>query len=234
MSGVSLDFLAEVADIDPEVFSFVAVLWSPDMLEEFFVKENAPSISSHEGEKTIFRRRELDFTVANSGAMAYEINGQVTRRKGRMGAELLLLLGTTEDSTDACNELTRVEGFGNVVIDADVEAFEDIALLTFCCKHHDRDLREFADTAGDFKAIHHRHHDIEDNKVGVFAFDRFKGERPIRGRNDTKVFVFEIGFDEAHKPRLIIDNEDERSRRRLYRCAHAEDFTRLARSSGTT
>jgi len=75
-----------------------------------------------------------------------------------------------QDGADARQQLARLEGLGQVVVGADLQADHAVHGITLGGQHQHRDLRrgagQRADAAADFEAVDVGQHQVEDHQVG--------------------------------------------------------------------
>jgi hypothetical protein len=116
-----------------------------------------------------------------------------------------------EEGFDAGEEFEFVDGFGEEVIGAGLDAAFDVAELVEGGDHEDGDVAGFGggfEAAADFEAGHAGHHDVEEDEVGVGLGDFFEGIDAVDGDVDGAVERFEIGLHEFDVLGIVIDDED--------------------------
>src|SRR6185503_7608050 len=97
-----------------------------------------------------------------------EISGAIhDRRRPSTGADR-----APEDRLHASDELLRPERLRDVVVRAELETTEDVALVLTCREKQNRDvLVDVTDPLEDDEAGELRQIDVEDHEIGVFAAD---------------------------------------------------------------
>lgn len=76
---------------------------------------------------------------------------------------------TTDQFVRPNGEFAHAEGFGHVIGRAEFETTNDVGLARTGREHQHRHIAEgsaLADAIEDLKAVHLRHHDVKDEKVG--------------------------------------------------------------------
>src|SRR5262249_21655828 len=113
-----------------------------------------------------------------------------------------------EHRADARNQLTGTERLGDVVVGADLEPGELVALVYPRRQHDDRHVRLLAQRPRDVHAVEVRKAQVEDDQIGT-ATPR-GGERVGTGAgdHDAKPGPLEIVARDLRDPRLIVHDED--------------------------
>jgi hypothetical protein len=105
----------------------------------------------------------------------------------------LLFFASFQDGLDTGEEFFRQEGFGDIVICADSEAFEDIFFQGFGSEEDNGHIGIFGPYfAGEAKAVHFGHHDVEDTEVEVAFMEGVQTFEAIGGERHLVVVHFEI------------------------------------------
>jgi hypothetical protein len=75
-------------------------------------------------------------------------------------------VGATQDGLHAGHQLARVEWLREVVVGADLEAYDAVDVLAACREHEDGGLAPAPDLAGHLHAVAPRQHEVEHDEVG--------------------------------------------------------------------
>ena len=104
--------------------------------------------------------------------------GRIVEGKAIEGMEGIDASGwAAEDGFDASEEDGFGEGFGDVIVCAHFQAFDNVFLGGFGGEHDDRrrgGRRGFADAAADCEAVHAWEHEVEEDESWFFAEDHFE------------------------------------------------------------
>ena len=116
-----------------------------------------------------------------------------------------------QQRTDARDELTRIEGLGDVIVGPDLESHDAVDLLSKSRQHEDRQIRGLPKTAADAETVFTRQHNVEHHKV-----DRFSGQSAVHlsggiGAGDDETILAQSFGKHAMNDRVILDDEDMRT-----------------------
>ncbi len=130
--------------------------------------------------------------------------------------QLAVDLHETELRLDARQGFIEIDGFRDIVDRADAEAL-DLALLGGAGgDENDRDglrLEVRLQPLAHFNAVHFRHHDIEENQIGLVRGDEVQGFLAGIGGGHGHAFALELALEQLHVDRLVVHHED-------LRCGH--------------
>ena len=205
MLGVGFDFLAELVDEDAEVFGLVAVVRTPDSLQQAAVGLGFSSVGDELPKQLEFLGRQLYGSAFYGDRAFFEIDHQIVGNEGRDG---VAGAGATQGSADAGHQFLDAEGLDDVIIGAGVERLDLVAFGVAHGEHDDGNVAggpNFAASieAGDAGQIH-----VENDQVGVLGTDK------------TERLFSRFGFDDgitvrgksgAHHPAdlgLVVDDEN--------------------------
>ncbi len=98
-----------------------------------------------------------------------------------------------KSSAPASSPATRSEGWSSAV-----------TITTGTCA-----VRGFGlDAAADLEAVHARHHDVEQNDVGLVLFDAFQRLLAAERRDDLEIFRRQLGFQQLDVREDVVDDQD--------------------------
>ncbi len=66
-------------------------------------------------------------------------------------------------------------------------------------------------TPASLEPVHHRHHNIQQDKIGLFGAGNLDSGRPVATGRHVKIFDCQLGFEQADIGIDIIDNENTRT-----------------------
>jgi hypothetical protein len=119
---------------------------------------------------------------------------------------LLLQVGA-----DPCEDLTLIEGLGDIVDTAGLESAQLLLGLTQGRQEYDRDgpgCRGGLEAAASLVAIPARHQDIEQNQVGATVIRLGEPIHPVAGDQGLEAERVQFGDDGPKLDRLVIDDQD--------------------------
>jgi hypothetical protein len=133
--------------------------------------------------------------------------GQIGKRAFELVGEVLEL----KHSFDAGEHLDFVYGLGDEIVCAAIDRPLHIAKLMERGNHNDGDMggrRVIFQLAADLKAAHFRHHNVEQDEVGlVFSYD-IEGFGAVAGGDCPAVDILKIGLEQFEVFTVIVNDED--------------------------
>ena len=148
-------------------------------------------------------------------------------RRGRARCEPLRL--APQHRVDAGDELTWIEGLGQVIVGAHLEPDDAIDVLAFGREHDDRHgLAGSTQAAADRKAILAGQHEVEHDQVRGIALQLLVEVSRVGERRDLESLFRQIAREKIAQPHVVVDDKDLGGRTAW---AHAEldDRERRAR-----
>ena len=129
------------------------------------------------------------------------------RTRGRAGH-----VEPAQHGPDARHELEVVEGFGDVVVCAELEALDLVDGIVTRGEHDDGDVGEGADLAQHLEAVDVRQADVEQDDVRVLVLDEVERGRTIAGTEDVDLPPLQREADAQclHHVGLVVHDEDLR------------------------
>ena len=159
---------------------------------------------------------ELDGRAAAAQLLALEIEGACAeadigdRREGRRGGD------TGEDALDAEHELARLEGLGEVIVGAALEALDALLGLAHGREHEDGHLALEPECLGEVEAALPGHHHVEHDEIEGEALEPRPGLRGIGRDRDAEAAFGQVAAQQLAQALVVVDDQDVR---RL--CGHA-------------
>ena len=116
--------------------------------------------------------------------------------------------GPFQDDADPGDKFARAEGFGHVVITADLQAQHAVDLVVTGGKEEDRHVGGPADDAADLKAVNFRHVDVQHYQVRHLGSEGFQSLTPVPGQGDPHAGLAQGKADDFENVRIVVGNEN--------------------------
>ena len=174
--------------------------------------EVAEQVGFHEGEVGGAVGRDQLEGVELDGAVVEGVEvggGSRWRRRGGRGLEPG---GAAQHGLESDEEDFKVEGLGEVVVRAGVEAFEDILGVGARGEHEDGEVKLLrTQSADDLKAVLAGEHDVEqDGAEVVFGFEQIEeGFGAVGEMTGAIAFGFEVEEQALGEVFFVFDEDDE-------------------------
>ena len=128
-----------------------------------------------------------------------------------------MLSGTRALTEHVLNLFSEVFGVERLFhVESDIGGhFKDIAHLTFRGQNDHRNAAGgvvFRQAGVDRVAVHLRHHDVEDDQVGMFRIRAFQGFFPIERFQYLMAVTFQKELDQLYDIFFIVDNQNARQK----------------------
>ena len=111
----------------------------------------------------------------------------------------------------ALDQLVRAEGFGDVVVGADLAAELLIDLPSLCGEQDDGDVLGggiVLDHAAGLVAVELRHHDVEDDEVGLLVAHLLQGLLAVGRGDDVVALRTQDEIQDMEDVHLVVDHQD--------------------------
>ena len=105
------------------------------------------------------------------------------------------------------HQLPGAEGLGDVIVGAQLKAFDAVQLLAAGRQHDDGRIVTAADAAAHFPPVHPGEHQVQNDQVGLRAPKRVQRVMAVGRRDDVETFPFQVRGDEAAHVLLVLDDE---------------------------
>jgi len=150
----------------------------PDVRVDFGAGDDAAGVTHEMFEEGVLLGREADLARAAAGRMAAGIDDEV--RDGELARKDVA--APPDECAKAREQLAEVEGFGEVVVGAGVQAGDPVLDGVARREHEDGRVDAFvSDLSADLEAIHFGEDDVEDDGVVVVDGREEESFRPVGG-----------------------------------------------------
>ena len=113
----------------------------------------------------------------------------------------------SHDGADAGQELARVEGLGDVVIGAELEAHDAIGVVAARGEHHDGDVVLATDASADLEAVGAGEHHVEEHHIEPARQEPLETERAGLHRFELHAVRREVLGEQARELAVVVDEE---------------------------
>jgi hypothetical protein len=176
-------------------------------LRRFFARDDATG-GAHQG----FQQIELDgsqrqrLAVARDNARRFiEVN--VADHPSFGGRRIGVDARAPQNGANPGDQFARVERLWQIIVSAHLQTDDAVDVVAARRQHQDRRLRAPAYLAQDFKAVHVRQHDVEDDqgiRAGQSAID---AGLAVMHHLEFKAFAAQILRQQLTQIKIIIDNQ---------------------------
>ena len=195
---------------------------APDEVEQLAALEYAAGMPRQERKQVELLWPQLDALGAKPHLMPLDVHLELP------GAHELWLVGlgprASQQRLRACDQLLRMEWFGEVVVGADLEPDDLVGHLVARGEHDDRDLALLADLLADGQPVRAGEHDVEDHQVGLDLAEAGDGLRAVPHALDLVALARQVEPRQLDDVLLVIDDEDLR----VHRGSHGVKFITAA------
>ena len=108
---------------------------------------------------------------------------------------------------DPREQFMGVERFGDVIHRTQLETLDDVGGVSLRREKDDRDLAPLLgglELAAGFKAVHLRHHHVQQDQVGLDAGQHFERLLAVRGDADLVALLFQNGRQRLDVGRRVV------------------------------
>ena len=119
-------------------------------------------------------------------------------------------VGSAQDRLDPGQQLTRIEGFGQIVVGPDLQPHDTVSFITQGCQHQDRNGPLRTQTSADREAIFARHHHIQHDQIELTHLHRRIHCDGIGGRSRAHAVLFQIFHQGIADITVVIDDQNMR------------------------
>src|SRR5258706_3759408 len=202
---VGFEFAPQVADvaIDGALVTFEGHAMRSS--EQLRAGEDAPRLAYQAGENLEFGRRQADGLFGQQHFIARAVQGHVP---GADHVALRVAARPAQDDAHTRSQLARAERLGDVIVRAQFQADELVALFHARSQHDDRDFAFAAHRAAYVDPIHTRHHQVEHYQVRLFTASGGQAAQAISSRNHLKAGGFEVILADLDDLGFVINDED--------------------------
>ena len=202
---VALEFFAELADEDAEVFRLLGGLRAPHVGEQDAVGEDLARIAREEEQQVEFLGCEVHGTAGDGNGVRAGVDEEIADFNGGIAGPLG---SAAKMSAHTREELLNAEGLGDVIVSAGVECLYFGVFLIAHGEDEDGGVRFAADGAAEVNACHTGHHKVGDDEVGVPLLEEAESFFGIVGGADIVALGGEGGTQDAGDLNFIVNDED--------------------------
>jgi hypothetical protein len=207
-----LEAVAEAGDVDVDGAGVAVEALAPDVVEEVVAGEDDAGVGGEGGEEVELFGAEGDLCTGDEEAAGVEVEVEVAEvdLAGGMGRWSDGARDAAEDGADADDEFLGVEGFGQVIVGAEFETFDFVAVVVEGGEHDDGDVGGGTEAAADAAAVETGEHEVEDDEVdgGGVCFEGVEGGGAVVDDPDVVSIAAEIELDEFGDGAVVFDDED--------------------------
>ena len=175
---VVVDLSAQPLDVHLDQVRHRVEAVVPDVLGDVGAADDVALAPRQVLEQRVFLRRELNGTPATLDAARPRVDGEILDLEHR-GCERR---PSAEQGANPREQLGKVVRLGQIVVGADVEAFDALIRLPASRQHEDRRRDALgAQPAAHLQAVDAGHQDVEDDEVVVADARLLEGRRSVGG-----------------------------------------------------
>src|SRR5438270_9454825 len=213
LAGIRLELSADVLHVRVDRAFVRLECDAVHRVEELRPREHAARLAGERRDELELGGGELDVAVPDPHAHARYIERNVASAD-----DVTALRGTLrppEHRPHPGDELLRRERLRDVVVRAELQADELVALLVAPAEDEDRDRRVATEGPRDVEAIELRQAEVQHDEIGMLRACARERLRPIGGARDRESRVLEVVPGELDDLRLVVDDEDRLHARML-------------------
>ena len=208
MLSVRSDLAAQTGDVDVDGAVEDDDLVAPDAVENLLAGEDHAAVGEEQGEDLELLLGEGEFRAVEGADLAPEVHFEPFESDGfGFGAGGC---GAAQDAAHAGEDFADGEGFGDVVVGAEVQSGDGIVFGVAGRAEDHGDTGRFGillEDAGHAEAAHFAHHDIEQDERIAFRVHS-EGLFGAVGDLDVITFDFEVELEDFAQRLFIVDHED--------------------------
>src|SRR5262245_40652516 len=161
-------FLAKAADVIVDASVEDGVFAGEYLLEQFLARNQLARRREEDSQQVEFSRGHFDQPAVATDGPGTDFEDDVADGENifdNFGARLR----STQDGVDSRQQLSGVEGLGQVVVGADFQTDDAVDIVAARGQHDDGHLRLRSKPSQDFDAVHLRHHHVQNDEGKVAA-----------------------------------------------------------------
>src|SRR5713226_2029414 len=207
--GIAFDFFAQAADVHVHAARSDETVSAPDGIEKLVARENTVRPRSKVIEQPEFERAERNGLPGMTHAIRRRIDGQLAdfNGAGRVGRRLR----AAEQRFDACQQFTRAERLGDVIVGAHLEAHDAVGFFATRGEHEDGETIERvipANFPADIEAGNLGKHEVEKQEIRRRFLQGAQAAAAVERGIDLKTFVREIVANQFDDIAVVFDDQD--------------------------
>ena len=190
-------------------------VFAPDQIQQLLAPEDAARCAHEGGQEVELLGREIHPLALHDDLEAVPVDLEVARLEVLLPVRGIAPLAPPGHRADPRDQLARREGLGDVVVGAHLEA-EDLVPLFHAAGDHDHGnaagLGILLEPPTDLPAVELRHHDVEQDDVGLVLARALEGVGAIPDQDHVVAFLGQVVADELGHVLLVLDHEDAAAR----------------------
>ena len=177
-----------------------------DRVEQLRPREDAPRLPHQRRQQGELGRRHLDRPSRHGHAHPRHVEHDVA------GAHDVAALGSAvdapEDRAHPRHQLARAERLGQVVVGAELEADQLVALLDARGEHDDRHAGVLAQRPRHVEAVHLRQAQVEHDEIRLARSRLRQRVRPGAGHRHAEAGLLQVVAADCRDARLVVHDQD--------------------------
>ena len=200
--------LAQLGDVDIHGAGIEIVVVDPDGLQGEVALQDLVGVAAEQGQELVLLRGELGLLLADGEQLLLGVEGELTDAVyGRLLG--LLALRAAQDGLNTEHELLHGEGFGDIVVGTNLEAFEDILLKRLGGQEDDGHVGiGRADLLCEGEAVFLGHHHVEHTDVELGLQEGLEACIAIGAELSDKAFCLQILTKQHSEVFVILTKQD--------------------------
>ena len=208
--GILLDLAADVRHVDAQDLIVRLGLGAPDLADEEIVGQHLTGVFAQQRHDLELVEREVNVLPAHENMVLVVVDGQVADRifSGlRDGVVVKTRARMADSRADAGEQFTRPEGLFDVIVRAEIERRDLVALVRTRGDHDDRHARPGPHLLEHLHAVHVGKTEVKDDQVGTMRRDH--RQRLLRAARHKRVEAVggQNGGHEILDVLLVLDDQ---------------------------
>ena len=186
-------------------------LFIPYLLENLVCAEDAARIGRQQVENIEFNGSQLDLLVVDRHLVIVLVDHQPLNRnlvlRGLYHAALGIQLGVAAQlGFHAGRQLQRVKRLHHIVVRSCSKSQNLIQIRRFRAQHDDGDIVGLPDLTAHLKAVHARHHNVQQHQMDIFFFQNFQALSGVLRLKHPVTVADQINLHQLGNLLLIVDH----------------------------
>jgi hypothetical protein len=217
--GIVAELLAQAGDADVNRPIERVLCAASGQCEQLLAREHVPSALGQDAQQTELVRRQVKRPPVQRGAQAAGVQGEAPgldrfARRPRLAAR------TSHVRPNPGHKLAGREGFGEVVVRADLQTEHPVGFLRARRDHDHRHIRLLAQGDADFDPVSPGEHEVEDHDVGLRAECLAKPLFAVGCVRDRYAVLAQVFGGEAGQALIVFDQEGSDQRIAVVHLTH--------------
>jgi hypothetical protein len=202
---ILLDLLAQLVYHHAKVLRLLAVVRSPDSLQQFFVRKRFPLLSDEKSQHIEFFGTEMDALTTHVHYSSPKIDTQLPAVEFR---KRFFRTGPCKAARIRARSSPDGERFYYIVVGSGIESMNLVLLRISDGDHDDRPAEGRSNLAACLKPVHAGHVHIQQNQIRALADNHFDGFLPVLRQYDVIAVTRKHGSQNAANLWLVVRHED--------------------------